>query len=58
MSQCGLPMGIDCLNGLRKTGEAIDTSNQNVLKTPIFQLGQDLQSEFRLFCFGLPNPDA
>ena len=46
--------GINSLNGLRETLEAVHAGNEDVLYAAVFQLSDDLQPEFG--ALGLGNP--
>jgi hypothetical protein len=47
---------LDSLNGLRKSLQAIDAGNEDILNASIFQLRDHLQPELRAFRLG--NPQA
>lgn len=46
---------INAVDGIREAFQTLNAGNQDVLKTPIFQLCQHAQPELRAFIFSQPH---
>lgn len=54
-AKLNMRLGIYAVYGIGEALQAIDTGNQDILKTPIFQFSQDIKPELRAFIFRYPH---